>query len=472
MIPDIVVVAISSTYSRLAESERLGVFYATADGEILSSNRAFLRTLGCSEADLPLHIDDLTPPEYSALDEAKHNEVHWTGSGMPWRKEYIRADGSRVPVLVGVSLVEPREGNCICFAMDISQRDGEPQHLRDAQAACKEAFDDFQLIYFTIDSAGLIYAINGYGARRLGYSQDDLLGSPLATLIHPSDREMQQKHLHRAVATPPALQNCEIRAVCKNQDVLWLRASMRGIQGTDNSLAFVVCADITHQKAHDEQLEQYQNKLRALTAKTVLSEERERRSVAIGLHDRVGHRLACAKFRAATLLARESIPPEIKGAIDDICTEIDEAIDATRDLTADLSSPTLYDLGLCSALRALGEQTKRYRDLEIRVECSRLPASISQDTVVILHRVARELLFNIVKHAQAKRALIEVQATQEQLQLIVSDDGIGFATQACTPPPEGFGLFSIREQIRELKGNFHIGCGANGGTRAVATVRI
>jgi len=464
--------AIDDAYGKLVNCDSLGVFYATADGEILHANDVFLKTLGYSATDLPLHVDVLTPPEYSALDEAKRNEVHWTGSGMPWKKEYVRRDGSRVPVLVGVSLVDPRQGNCICFAMDMSVPAAGAEQLQHAQAACKEAFDDFQLIYFSIDLNGTIYAINTCGAERLGYLQEELLGAPLALLIHPEDREKQQRNLTRALSRVPELQSCEIRAVCKNTEVVWLRESIRGLGGSNNSLTFVVCADITQQKRASEQLERYHNSVRSLTAKTVLTEERERRLVAVGLHDRVGHRLAGAKFKAATLMRNEAISEEVREAIDDICEEIDQAIAATRNLTSDLSSPTLYDLGLGPALQALGEHMAGYGKLEIAVHSKQMPRSMPQDTMVIVHRVARELLFNIVKHAHAQRATLTTEIAGRYLRLRVTDDGVGVPFKQLPSPSEGFGLFSIREQIREIGGSFQIAPNPDGGTQAIVAVPI
>ena len=465
--------AINDICSGLMRTDSLGVYYATSDGQILQSNSTFLRTIGYTEADLPLHVDDLTPPEYAALDEAKRNEVHWTGSGMPWQKEYIRRDGTRVAVMVGVSLVDPRQGNCLCFAMDMSGACDPAGQRQQSQAACKEAFDDFQLIYFTIDSAGAIYAINTYGAQRLGYRQEDLLGRPLASLLHVEDRDTQQRQLARAVSCAPELQNCEVRVLRKNDEVLWLNESIRGISGAHNSLAFVVCADVTQQKRANALLERYHKQVRALTAKTVLTEERERRLVAIGLHDRVGHRLAIAKFKAATLMQRNSISPDLKRALADIGEEIDQAIAATRNLTAELSSPTLYDLGLGSALRALGDQITAYdAGLEVSVEPNQLPRAMPQDTIVILHRVVRELLFNVVKHARAKRVAVTTDLSDGHLSLMVTDDGVGISFEELPSPPEGFGLFSIREQVRETGGSFQISPLATGGTRAIVTVPI
>jgi len=461
--------AITNAYKNLLDSDAIGVFHATDDGEIMEANSVFLDTLGYSNKDLPLHVNDLTPAQYSALDESKRDEVHWTGSGLPWQKEYIRKDGSLVPVLVGVSLVDPRQGNCICFAMDISALQHHNEQVKDV---CKEAFDDFDLIYCTVDSNGTIFGINTYGAKAFGYLQEELLGSTLNSLIRPEDREKQNNELSQALSDTEKLHTCELQAVCKDNKTIWLRQSLRGIKaGSNTSLAFIICADITSQKKAEEQLILYHNKVRTLTAKTVLAEEKERRDLAIGLHDRVGHRLAIAKLRAS-MLKSESFSNQFHSAISEICDEIDAAIDATRDLTSVLGSTTLYDLGLGPATETLAERISSYADFKTVVTWNEIPKSIPQNTSVIVLRVVRELLFNIVKHAKAKAVKIKMEVLNKYLHLEVVDDGIGIKVDQLQEVSDGFGLFSIHEQVREISGHFQIGEGNNGGTKAYVVVPI
>jgi K+-sensing histidine kinase KdpD len=69
-----------------------------------------------------LHWDTITPPEHRPLDEWALEQLHTTGTCTPWEKDYIRADGSRVPVMVGVTMLEGSEDECLCFVLDITQR--------------------------------------------------------------------------------------------------------------------------------------------------------------------------------------------------------------------------------------------------------------------------------------------------------------------------------------------------------------
>ncbi len=117
-------------FRRLYESNIVGVIFADTRGHITEANGAFLEMVGYDRGDLPLRWDEMTPPEWRDLDEAKIAEIAATGVGDPWEKEYIRRDGSRVPILVGVAQLEEGEGEVICFVLDLTERNEHKEKLR------------------------------------------------------------------------------------------------------------------------------------------------------------------------------------------------------------------------------------------------------------------------------------------------------------------------------------------------------
>ena len=124
-------------FRRLAESNIIGVIFADFTGKIWAANDAFLQMLGYTQEELLLERvrwDAITPPEYSPLDERVIQEIKRSGVYPPFEKEYIRKDGSRVPVVVGVALLEESQDNCICFVLDLTDRKrAEEAQRRSAQ---------------------------------------------------------------------------------------------------------------------------------------------------------------------------------------------------------------------------------------------------------------------------------------------------------------------------------------------------
>lgn len=105
----------------LAESNIIGVIVADLNGSILEANDAFLRMVGYTREDLRsgrVRWREMTPPEYLQVSEHSQEELRTTGFCKPFEKEYIRKDGSRVPVLLGSAMLG--ENTAIGFVLDLS----------------------------------------------------------------------------------------------------------------------------------------------------------------------------------------------------------------------------------------------------------------------------------------------------------------------------------------------------------------
>src|SRR5689334_11118080 len=100
----------------------MAVVTATMEG-IAEANGAFLRLVGYSEADLAAGAVDwqaVTPPEWASADQAALAELRATGSCRPYRREYQRKDGSRVPAEVGAVVLAWEPLRWACFIRDTS----------------------------------------------------------------------------------------------------------------------------------------------------------------------------------------------------------------------------------------------------------------------------------------------------------------------------------------------------------------
>jgi two-component system, sensor histidine kinase and response regulator len=129
-------------FRRLVESNLLGVMIATVDGEILEANEALLRMLGYTTDEFreqPFRWDDLTPANLRDRDKRAVEQLRATGTSEPWEKEYVHRDGRHVPVLIGVTMLEGSQKECICFVLDITQRKQMEQELIQAKEAADAA---------------------------------------------------------------------------------------------------------------------------------------------------------------------------------------------------------------------------------------------------------------------------------------------------------------------------------------------
>jgi len=124
---------------RLVDANIIGIFISNGKEKIIEANDAFLRMLGYDRKDLALgriRWTDLTAPEWRDRNSQMVEEVKATGIAQPHENEYLRKDGSRVPVLVGAASYEKTENQRVAFVLDLTER-------RQAEEALRELESDF-----------------------------------------------------------------------------------------------------------------------------------------------------------------------------------------------------------------------------------------------------------------------------------------------------------------------------------------
>jgi len=142
-------------------------------------------------------------------------------------------------------------------------------------------------------------------------------------------------------------------------------------------------------------------------------------------------------------------------------TEVRDALDDVRRLVHDLRPPALDDLGLTAALEQQAERVRPEVDVTVRADgLGVLPAAVE----VAAYRIASEALTNVVKHADARHAEVDLVLDGAVLVLEVRDDGRGIGEDVTA----GVGLLSLRERAEELGGRCEVSCPDDGGTRVRA----
>ncbi len=214
-----------------------------------------------------------------------------------------------------------------------------------------------------------------------------------------------------------------------------------------------------------DRLPNYQAQLRSLTLEVALAQEKERRRIALGLHDEVGHSLALARMKLGELRRRPGAGRD--PGLAQVCAFIDHAIQATRGLTFDLSCPILYELGLEAALECVGERMVAANGVHFALESDGLSKPMSGDARIVLYRSVSELLLNAVKHARASSVRIDLRRASNRIEITVADDGIGFDSTEISRRKGrtgGFGLLSVREQLWAIGGRFEVDSAPGEGT--------
>ena len=269
---------------------------------------------------------------------------------------------------------------------------------------------------------------------------------------------------------PEPCENCETYKVFKTnkpQHWEWMGPNGRNydifdfpFKDTDgSSLILEMGIDITEQKQAERKILDSQKQLRALTAELLMVEEGERRKIAGELHDSVGQILAFLKIELGDL-QHSDLPKKTISTIHHLREQVERAIKQTRTLTFEMSPPELYTLGLGPALEELARRFSEERGLNCSVDVSDDKYPLSDQVRILLYRSVRELLINSAKHAGAESVQIVINRTENNIKIVLKDDGIGFDTSVLdrtkTTKASGFGLFSISERLEQMGGKLEI----------------
>ena len=197
--------------------------------------------------------------------------------------------------------------------------------------------------------------------------------------------------------------------------------------------------------------------LRALTAELTMVEQRERSRLARVLHDGLQQHIAAVKFQISGM-GRQLGQGAYKSQFDKIESMIEEGIQMSRSLSADLSPPVLHKNGLKAGLEWLQQWMQDKYGFTVDL-CIENHAALNETMNVLVFESLRELLFNAVKHAGISCAAVHVQPKAGSgLQVSVRDKGVGFDSggHAQNGSDKGFGLFSIQKRIILMGGTFQI----------------
>ncbi len=324
------------------------------------------------------------------------------------------------------------------------------------------------------DENTLFTYVNDKFCEMLGYKREELLGRPIADFVDEADLPVLGEEMERRKKGLRG--SYELTWIRKDGEKLYTILSTAPIFDQEGNFrgGFGVKTDITPRKLAEKKLITYQEKLRSLASELSLAEERERRRIAAELHDRIGQTLAMSKLKMGIL--KESVSdPDLAKRLEETKSLIDQAIRDTRYLTMELSRPILYELGFEAAIEWLSEQTQNQHDIHVQFAADNQAKPLSQDVQVLLFKIVQELFHNIIKHAGASTAKVSLSKAGEKINIVVEDDGVGFETDESgsrSGQANGFGLFSIRERLDHLGGQFEIESRPGHGTRAILSAPL
>jgi len=222
---------------------------------------------------------------------------------------------------------------------------------------------------------------------------------------------------------------------------------------------FGVLRDVTTRKQADDSL-------RELSHRLIQAQEDERALLARELHDDLTQRLAVLAIDVgrAEQGARDEVQARVMRGVREGLVRLSEDVHA---LAYQLHPSVLDELGLAEALRTECERRSRQGQVEVSVRLDPPPEDVARDVALCLFRVAQEALNNVVRHARARTATLDLHPMDGGLLLAVRDDGVGF-DPASPGTGRSLGLASMRERVQLVKGTLDVESAPGQGTTVIA----
>jgi signal transduction histidine kinase len=222
---------------------------------------------------------------------------------------------------------------------------------------------------------------------------------------------------------------------------------------------------VTSSRALRRQLKESEAARLELSRRMINAQEADRTRLARELHDDIGQSLAVLKIQMLRSGERTSDnpgggPPDLK----ELAGRLDPIINKVSSLSHDLHSSALEYLGLAAAVKSHCLECSRQLEFPIRCHCEGVSDELDKTLTLTFFRILQEGIHNALKHSHATSMQVRMIGTNRDLNLEISDDGVGFNVEAVRFGT-GLGLISIRERIHLAGGQCILHSSPRHGTR-------
>ena len=329
-----------------------------------------------------------------------------------------------------------------------------------------------------------------HGAELLyGYSSEEAVGQISHQLLH-TERPVSPTEFMEALKRDGEWIG-DIRQTTHDRRLLVVESRHQLVTEPDGrQYVLEVCRDITERlelerelrRSHDElerrvrdrtrELAKANRSLRRLSQQVLDVQERERRAIALELHEEIGQALTGAKLLLELVERSPGVEPTDGERIREARAVVNEALEQVRGLSLDLRPAVLDNLGLLPALRWLFERYTRQTAVQVRFSADefeqRLPASIE----INVYRLIQEALTNVSRHAGADAVTVQIRITAGTLTVYVVDSGTGFDVEEALSAGRSTGLAGMTERAGLLGGTVMISSIPGEGTTLEATIPL
>ena len=221
-----------------------------------------------------------------------------------------------------------------------------------------------------------------------------------------------------------------------------------------------------HELAQQKMLELMKQNENDAIESMIIGQEEERKRIAGDLHDSLGSKLSTLKRQIENLSLEN---PTLSENISTALTLADDSYHDVRNIAHNINSGVLMDKGLMPALKHITQNIAAANNISIELIATDLKGRLPNHLEIQLFRIIQELIANVVKHASANEIIIQITNFEDNLNIIVEDNGIGFNL---TDVKLGMGLKNIEKRLIKINGEYNIDSSPQSGTTFILNIPI
>lgn len=443
------------------------IFVHDLDGKTIFWNQGAEKTFGWKK-------EEILGKGIHAILETKFSEplmkiIASVSTKGTWEGELVHKakNGTQITVESRWALQKDENGNAVAILeidRDITDRKNAERRSHEARKYAESIIETVQEALVVLDAELKVVSANNAFYQLFHLTPNAVRGNPVYALDqHQWDLPELRKLLEEILPANKSFENFEMGFVSASgpPKVLMLNARRIYQERKKTELILLAMQDITR-------LKQQEQMVRELTEELLMAEEQQRQQVATAIHDSIGQMLAFSKRELVSLMQDPNLKENAQ--LKKVLNEIGKSIHQSRELTGDLSSPTLHTFGLEAAVEELAEQFAAENGLQCLMNAAEDAKPLEKKIELLLYRSVKELLCNIAKHAQAEQVNINIAASNHFLEITISDDGKGFDVShlnSDSHKKKSFGLFSIQQRLTNVGGSFHIESEKEKGTKVI-----
>jgi PAS domain S-box-containing protein len=337
---------------------------------------------------------------------------------------------------------------------DVSEQKKTEEELFHANHLLNLHFENSPIGIIQLNNKMEVKSWSRHAERIFGWESTEVIGKNLKTwsFIH---EDHQKEMLSISEKLHNASLNCKkglVKLYTKKNTIVYCEyflSCVNEMNGSLNSI-FVLVNDITMRKLAEQARSEGQLE--------------ERKRIARDIHDGIGQMLIASKYKLASLesmVAEEDMPH-----FQSLEKMLEQTLEEVRSVSRNLAPRSVATMGLESSLRQMCDQIRKLTALDLKFRYIGGEHIISNKTVHALYRIAQEAIQNVVKHAQATNASIQVFQGRNFIELKIEDNGKGIEGTVT----EGQGLKNMEERVNLLNGRFQVYSEKGNGTTIIINI--